>query len=168
MKKPNPSARPVGEAVSALLDPVLRRKAGMTIGLLDAWPEIVGARLEAATRPEKLVWPPATDAGDGRLKPAVLVVACEGAAALRLQHQSGEIVERINVFFGYPAVDRLRILQKPVAAARPSRKPTLRGLSEEEEQALGALTERIEDPKLKAALLAYGESILGRRAMTKP
>ncbi|KAB0679560.1 DUF721 domain-containing protein [Aureimonas leprariae] len=168
MKKPFVPPQPVGEAVSALLDPVLRRKAGMTIGLLDAWPEIVGARLEAVTRPEKLVWPPETGAKDARLRPAVLVVACESAAALRLQHESGEIVQRINVFFGYRAVDRLRILQKPVAVTRPSRKPSLRGLSEAEEEALKAMTERIEDPKLKAALLAYGESILRRQTMTKP
>lgn len=168
MRKPIVPPQPVGEAVSALLDPVLRRKAGMTVGLLDAWPEIVGSRLEAVTRPEKLVWPLETGAKDARFKPAVLVVACESAAALRLQHESGEIVQRVNVFFGYPAVDRLRILQKAVATDRPSRKPALRGLTDAEEAALLAMTERIDDPKLKEALLAYGISILRRQTMTKP
>jgi hypothetical protein len=165
VRKRPPAPQPVGDAASALIDPVLRRKAGMTVGLLHAWPDIVGSRLEAATRPEKLVWPPETDARDARLKPATLVVACEGAAALRLQHESGEVMQRVNVFFGYRAVDRLRIVQKPVAVARPSRKPAMRPLDADERRALDAMTERIEDPKLRAALRAFGESVLGR--MTK-
>ena len=159
---------PVGETVSALLDPVLRRKAGMTVGLLNAWPEIVGARLEAATRPEKLVWPPDAGGVERAFRPATLVVACEGAAALRLQHQAGEVVQRVNAFFGHRAVERLRIVQKAVVISRPDRKPPLRPLEPEERRRIGAMVERIEDSKLRAALAAYGESILRRRPMTKP
>ena len=43
-------------------------------------------------------------------EPAALVIACEGAAALRLQHETGEIIERVNAFLGFGAIGRLELL----------------------------------------------------------
>jgi hypothetical protein len=159
-------ARPVGDLVSQLLDPVLARKAGMTTGLIAAWAELVGARLDGVCRPEKLVWPPRLHEGDP-FQPATLVVACEGASVLRLQHQTSELIARVNAFFGYPAIDRLKIVQRPVTQARPDRRPVLRGLKASEVSEIAAMTDRIEDPRLKAALAAFGTSILQRLPMTK-
>lgn len=167
MKREKRGPTPVGEMASAILDPVLRRKAGMTIGLVQAWSEIVGVRLEQVTRPEKLVWPPEGQGTERDFRPATLVVACEGAAALRLQHQANEIVQRVNAYLGHHAVDRLRIVQKPVAVPVRDLKPKLRSLKPGEGARVEAMVERIEDPKLRAALAAYGESIL-RRLPAKP
>ena len=50
-------AVPVSDLATALLDPVLRKRAGMTVGLVQSWDEIVGTRLAAATRPERIAWP---------------------------------------------------------------------------------------------------------------
>ncbi|MBC8130378.1 MAG: DUF721 domain-containing protein [Rhizobiaceae bacterium] len=161
-KVPRRGARPVADIVSELLDPVLARKAGMTTGLLAAWPEIVGSRLDGVCRPERLVWPQKRREDDP-FEPATLVVACEGASALRLQHQTSELVGRVNAFFGYPAIDRLKIVQKAVAETRLDRKPKLRDLAPGERETIAAMTQRIEDPKLRAALAAFGESVLRRR-----
>jgi len=168
MKKPWVSygAKPVGDLASALLDPVLARKAGMTTGLIAAWPDLVGTKLLGVCRPEKLVWPPRRNEDDP-FEPATLVVACEGASVLRLQHQTSEIVGRVNAFFGYPAVSRLKIVQKAVVDARPNRKPHLRGLQPGEAESIAEMTSRIEDPKLKAALAAFGDSVLRRLPVTK-
>ena len=159
-------ARPVGDLVSQLLDPVLARKAGMTSGLIAAWAELVGARLDGVCRPEKLVWPPRLHEADP-FQPATLLVACEGASVLRLQHQTSEIVARVNAFFGYPAIDRMKIVQRAVTQQRPDRRPVLRSLKASELSDIAAMTDRIEDPKLKAALAAFGASVLQRRPMTK-
>lgn len=163
MKKPwSPrGARPVGDLASALLDPVLARKAGMTTGLIAAWPELVGVRLVGVCRPEKLVWPPRRNEDDP-FEPATLVVACEGASVLRLQHQTSELVGRVNAFFGYPAVARMKIVQKAVAVGRPDRKPRLRALKPSEVSDIAAMTSRIDDPKLREALSAFGDSVLRR------
>ena len=105
---------PVGDVATGILDPMLRRKAGISTALVQSWEEIVGSRLAASTRPEKIVWP--RRAGeDDPFQPATLVIACEGAAALRLQHETGEIIDRVNGFLGFGAVARIRIVQKPVA-----------------------------------------------------
>ena len=61
---------------------------------------------------------------DDPFEPAVLVIACEGVAALHLQHETGEIISRINAFFGFNAIGRIRIVQKPVTVDKARLKPS--------------------------------------------
>jgi hypothetical protein len=155
------SPEPVGGLVSAVLDPVLARRAGMTTALLAAWPQIVPAMLVETTRPEKINWPRRASEDDP-FKPAVLVVAAEGMAALHVQHQSGEIIQRVNSFFGFQAIERLQLVQKPV---QPERKPARRkaAVSKEDEARIAKLAETIEDDGLREALIRLGKSIKQER-----
>jgi hypothetical protein len=43
----------------------------------------------------------------------------EGPRAIEVQHRVGQILERVNLYFGYRAVTEMRILQAPVAKAPP-------------------------------------------------
>ncbi|WP_062227512.1 DUF721 domain-containing protein [Aureimonas frigidaquae] len=156
-----PPTRQVGELMAELIEPVLARKAGMTLGLLSAWPEIVGPRLADATRPERLAWP-SRPYDDAPFQPAQLVIACEGAFVLRLQHEAGEIVQRVNGFFGYHAVDRIRIVQRPVARVQESRKPKWQPPDAQATRAIARSVENIENPRLRRALERYGACVLGR------
>ncbi|WP_342212377.1 DUF721 domain-containing protein [Oricola cellulosilytica] len=151
----------VGGLVSAVLDPVLARRAGMTSALLGAWPEIVSGRLADTTRPQKINWPRRASEDDP-FKPATLVVAAEGMAALHLQHQTGEIIQRVNAFFGFEAVDRLQLVHKAVA---PAHKPPRRAapLPREAEERLKALADGIEDEALREALIRLGRSVKRER-----
>lgn len=153
--------QPVADLVGGLMDPILRRKAGMTTGLVAAWGEITGPGLRDLTRPEKLVWPARRDEGDP-FEPATLVIACEAAAALRLQHQTGELLARVNAFFGFAAVARIKIVQKAVNQHRPDRKPKLRDLAPVEHERVAEMVARIEDPRLQKALRDFAETTLRR------
>ena len=160
-KRRGGNAVPVSDLAVGILDPVLRRRAGITIGLVQSWDEIVGARLAAQTRPQKIAWPRRAQEDDP-FEPGTLVVACEGMAALHLQHETGEVIARVNAFLGFSAIGRLKIVQKPVAAA-PKRRPALRGLSGEEAARLDRLVDGIEDDGLRAALARLGRSVIGER-----
>ncbi|KQT88089.1 DciA family protein [Aurantimonas sp. Leaf443] len=162
MARPPRAPSPVADLAGTILDPILRRKAGMTVGLIAAWAEVAGARLEGVTRPEKLVWPPVRAGEEERFQPATLVVACEGASALRLSHETSELVARVNAFFGYRAVERIKIVQKPVAEIRPSRKPALGTLDKGDVARIAAMVANVEDPKLRAALSAFAEATIRR------
>ena len=107
----NPVA--VSDLATPILDPVLRKRAGISIGLVQSWEEIAGPRLARNSRPEKIQWPRRMG-DDDPFEPAVLVVACEGVAALHLQHETSEIIGRVNAFLGFSAIGRIRIVQKPV------------------------------------------------------
>jgi hypothetical protein len=153
---------PVSDLATAILDPVLRRRAGISIGLVQSWEEIVGPRLAKSSRPEKIQWPRRMG-DDDPFEPAVLVIACEGTAALHLQHETGEIIGRVNAFLGFSAVGRIRIVQKPVAPAPSRQKPAPRVLSPEEKSRLAKTVGKIEDDDLRASLERLGATIVGTR-----
>ena len=156
----NPVA--VSDLATAILDPVLRKRAGISIGLVQSWEEIVGPRLARSSRPEKIQWPRRMG-DDDPFEPAVLVIACEGAAALHLQHETGEIIGRVNAFLGFSAIGRIRIVQKPMAVPQGTPKPRPRALSQEEKARLAGTVGKIEDDDLRASLERLGATIVGTR-----
>lgn len=156
----NPVA--VSDLATSILDPLMRKRAGMSVDLVQSWEEIVGDRLAASTRPERIAWPRRLHEDDP-FEPATLVVACEGAAALRLQHESAEVVSRVNSFLGFAAIGRLRIVQKPVSRPQ-TRRPPRRPLTAEETDRLSTLTTEIEDDGLREALRKLGGSVMRMRS----
>ncbi|WP_315919319.1 DUF721 domain-containing protein [Mesorhizobium sp. SP-1A] len=152
----------VSDLASGILDPMLRKRTGMSLALVQSWEEIAGPRLAARSRPEKIQWPRRLHEDDP-FEPATLVIACEGLAALHLQHETGEIIGRVNAFIGFNAVGRIRIVQKPVSAGKGKEKPVPRPLSETEKARLSGTVAKIEDEGLRASLERLGASMLGER-----
>ncbi|PYE85333.1 DUF721 domain-containing protein [Phyllobacterium leguminum] len=154
--------RPLADTASGVLDPVLRKRAGINLALVQSWEDVIGAALGAQSRPLKIVWPRRAHEDDP-FQPATLVIACEGFAAIRIQHETGEIISRVNSFLGFAAIGRIKIEQKPVAtAARPRRKgpPVVDAASEKR---IEAATGAIEDDGLRAALARLGRSVIAER-----
>src|SRR3546814_16263942 len=120
----------ISEVANGIIDPVLARRAGISTALLGSWDEIAGEEFADCTRPEKIGWPRQGGFDDGSgYQPGVLTIACEGARALFLAHAQGELLARINGFFGFSAVRLIRTVPKPVqhAAPRPPPIPTATG-----------------------------------------
>lgn len=153
--------KPVAELVGKVLEPVIARRTGMTLDLMRAWPELAGPKYGELTRPEKIDWPRRVNHEDP-FEPATLVVACDGSIAVFFQHDQTAILDRINLFFGFQAIRRIRIVQKPVRKdPKPARnKPS--ALSNEDEARLAALLDGIDDPELRNSLEALGRGVLGR------
>ncbi|THV23098.1 DUF721 domain-containing protein [Peteryoungia ipomoeae] len=152
----------ISEIANGLVDPVLARRAGINTALLGSWDEIVGENFADCTRPEKIAWPRRSDLPeDGGHRPGVLTIACEGARALFLSHAQGELVARINGFFGYPAIGQIRIVQKPVSAPQRRRPP--RKLEGEKARRLAEMVEGIESDKLKRAIERLGTAVLQQK-----
>jgi hypothetical protein len=158
------SGRQISEIANGMLDPVLAKRAGINTLLLGSWDEIAGEDFADCTRPEKIAWPRRASemTGEGGYQPGVLTIACEGARALFLTHAQGELIQRINGFFGFPAINQMRIVQKPVAAPpKPYSKP--RPLTGERARHLETLIDGIENDALKAALTRLGTAVLAPR-----
>lgn len=107
-----PAAKPVAELIGATLDPIARKRGLARAELLSWWPDIVGAAYAGSTAPERIRWP--RDGGA-----ATLVVRCDPALSLQFAHETDRVRERLNAYFGYPAVGAVRIVQH---AIRPERK----------------------------------------------
>ncbi len=154
---------PVGDLATEILDPVMRRRAGVSIGLVQSWDEIVGPHLAGRTRPEKIQWPRRMS-DDDPFEPAVLLIACEGAAALHLQHETAEVIGRVNAYLGFPAIGRIRIVQKPVRRNEEEPRQRPHALTPSEKAHLATTVRGIEDDGLRQALERLGTSILGSRS----
>jgi hypothetical protein len=153
---------PVSDLATQILDPVLRKRAGISIGLVQSWEEIAGPRLAGHSRPEKIQWPRRMHEDDP-FEPATLVIACEGMAALHLQHETGEIINRVNAFLGFNAIGRIKIVQKPVLSEKARPKPAPRPLTSVEKAKLSDTVGKIENDGLRASLERLGATILGER-----
>lgn len=150
----------VSEIANPLIDRVLAKKAGISTSLLGSWDEIAGEEFATSTRPEKITWPRRDYSGpDGGYEPGVLTIACEGARALFLTHAQGELISRINGFFGFPAIRQIRIVQKPVSQPPPRsrRIPPLQGAAARK---LDDMMDGVEDGPLREALKRLGTAVL--------
>ena len=82
------------------------------------WPVIVGPELARTTRPDALL------AGrGGRTGAKVLRLRVSSAAALEVQHMTGQIVERVNAYFGHRQIDDIRLAQGVIVQPPVSRPP---------------------------------------------
>lgn len=158
----------IAELTNTLVDPILAKRAGINTMLLGIWDEIVGTEFADCSRPDKIIWPQQRNLGGGYseqgggLSPGQLTIACKGSRALFLSHQQDEIMQRINSFFGFPAINRIKIVQKVVVKHELRRKKP-RKLSSLEQKKLTEMVDEIEDDKLKEALTKLGKAVLSKR-----
>lgn len=124
-QKGGSAAKAIGAYVARMLDPIARARGFATTALLSEWPTVVGEELASFTSPDKLVWPRRTEDREAsgpqsvwRNDGAILVVKVDGPRAIELQHRAEQILERVNVYFGYRAIAQLRFLQAPVPKAK--------------------------------------------------
>ncbi|MGI8394810.1 DUF721 domain-containing protein [Agrobacterium deltaense] len=153
----------IAEVANGIMDPVLSKRAGINTALLGSWDEIAGDDFADCTRPEKITWPRRDEGPDrGGYQPGVLTIACEGARALFLTHAQGELIARINGFFGFPAVRQIRIVQKPVSqTVNRRRKPQpLRG---DVAKRLDDMMDGIESEALRKAVERLGTAVLQKK-----
>jgi hypothetical protein len=161
--KPPAQERPRGgpaRAVADLLPSVggaaFKRYGFVQSGIVTRWADIVGPKYAGVSSPESIRFPP------GKKAEGLLTVTVKGAHASMMQHIAPEIVERVNRFFGYAAVQRL-VLRQGNVAARPSRvaPPSLKPI--EPPAALGAGLRAIADPELRAVLGALAAGVAATR-----
>ena len=150
-------AKAASRLINKILDPVMAKRAGVSTALLTAWPEIVGEDLAATSMPLKVQWKH-QHFEDDVFEPGTLQVAAEGMSALHLQHQTGQVIDRVNAFMGYRAIARIKLVQRPVETAKPKKRQ--RPMTEGQKRKVEKLTNTIEDDELKAAMKRFGESVM--------
>jgi hypothetical protein len=126
-------------------------------GLVTDWAAVVGQTIAERSLPLRLSFT------GGERRDGTLHVRVSGALALELQHLEPQILERINGYFGYRAVGRLRIHQGPVPDQRPPRRPSPAPPSPAAEAEIGSLVSAVEDDGLRQALQGLGRSLRAGR-----
>ena len=142
-------SRQVAELLPAIGGAAFRRFGFVQSAIVTRWPEIVGERLAAVSSPDSIRFPV------GKKQDGTLTLTVRGAHAPMMSHLTVEIIERVNRFFGYAAINRVAIRQGEVTK-RPERRapPSLAPAPE-----LGGSLKAITDPELKAVLEALASGV---------
>ncbi|MEO1491221.1 MAG: DciA family protein [Pseudomonadota bacterium] len=176
-------AKASAEARGAL-DTVASKQGFAEPDILLRWPEIAGAAYGSLCQPVKIRY------GANRTMGATLMVQTDSGRAPEVEHQAPRILERINQFYGYRAITRLKVTQSTGMAAAPSgfaeeparfagkgaphqtgtqsgashadATPDADDISRAEELAAG-----IASPDLRAALTRMGSHVLARSRKTE-
>ncbi len=151
-------ARAISELMHEVGRTAFRRFGFVQSSVVSRWPEIVGARHARVCTPESIRFPP------GEKCDGILQLVVVPAHAPMIQHVVPEIVERVNRFFGYNAVARVKIRQgevkAPPASTPPTAPPSLRPVPLE----LGESLRDIGDPELRAVLESLARSMGARNS----
>ena len=138
--------RTLSRSLHTLLKPLAQKNGFADARIFSHWRQIVGQDVATLAKPHKL-----------SNKTLVLMVP-NGATALDMQHQSLQLMERINRHFGFCAVKKISTMQTYMglqAAPENSQNPPDVGA----QTRAAAHVEHVHDGNLKAALTRLGAQI---------
>lgn len=130
-----------------------RRFGFVQSSVVTRWPEIVGPKHARVCSPEAIRFPP------GEKSEGILQLVVSPAHAPLIQQVTPEIMERVNRFFGYKAVARVKIRQgavkPPEDKNRAKAPPSLKPIPME----LGESLRDVGDPELRTVLESLARSL---------
>jgi len=143
-------ARAAGEIAGDISGMAFKKFGFVQGAVVSRWKEIVGERYARVSVPESIRFPA------GKKSEGTLSLLVEGSHAPLMQHMTPMIVERVNRFFGYPAVARVAFRQGRIESGgtRPVRQSPAPVPSD-----IGDGLRHIADPELRACLTALAGQI---------
>ncbi len=149
-------ARAVSDLVPQIGRAAFRRFGFVQSSVVSRWPEIVGPTHAKVCQPESIRFPPGEKSG------GILQLVVLPAHAPLIQHVVPEIIDRVNRFFGYGAVARVKLRQGAVqpdhAASTRAAPPSLKPIP----MALGDSLRDIGDPELRTVLESLARSLASK------
>ncbi len=151
------SARAAGDLVGDIAGVTFKRFGFVQGAVVSRWAEIVGERYANVSTPESVRFP------QGKKSGGTLTLTVIGAHAPLMQHLTPLIVERVNRFFGYAAVDKIAFRQGRVDTVKRPVRPTPGPVPRE----LGEGLREIADPGLRACLESLAASLVASEGAPK-
>ena len=152
----------LGTAVREAAKPVFAKRPKAEVALLESWPQIAGPVIAKWARPESLRFAKRSHPRDG-----TLVLKVDRAFAMDLQHLEGQLIERVNSFFGYSAVKDIRLFQvaELPQKAKPKERRTPEPIPADPEAEAKAAS--VSDERLRGALARLGAAVKAKAARSQ-
>lgn len=142
--------------INRVVNPIAKKRGIIHGKIILEWEKIVGSQYASYCAPIKIAF------RQGYRSYGTLHIKVNPSHALLLSHSQDLVIEKVNTFFGYPAVSALRIMQVPftprvvsqvvnVVRRQPLMKKDLEDISPQErlDKALADLEGLIQDEKSK-------------------
>jgi hypothetical protein len=136
--------------------PVFGKHGFASGALVLDWPAIVGSAVASHTLPLRIRFPPKERSG-GTLE----IKVASSAFATEIQHLEPLVLDRINGYFGWAAVARIKLRHGPLPQKKPLQPPPPQP-SAEQAAHLAKTLEKVEDPELRAVLERLGRHIVAK------
>ena len=149
--------RPLGAVLGKIITPVCRKQGLMTADLILDWPKIVGPELAAICQVIKISFtgsfsPPSRQQG-------CLHVQTTSTIAAVLPYSEPIILERVNQYYGYQAINRIRVFHQPPNIKAPPKVTPMPPAPLVISPVWCELIQQVEDPNLKQALEDLAKSL---------
>ncbi|MGB0935766.1 MAG: DUF721 domain-containing protein [Alphaproteobacteria bacterium] len=152
---PGMPIKPLHNIIPKISRTAYKRKGFAHAGLISNWAQIIGPEFAKSTHPVRLSFKPNTRQN------GVLHLNVSSGSALLLKHIEPEILDRINSYFGYPAVAHIKYNQQHIVQAVKKAPAKQDGPKKSVE------LPDIADEGLRQALQEYGQSILSQDVSKK-
>ena len=149
---------PLTKEVSNLTKNIFGQKGFVSIDLITNWTDIIGPDLAQGVVPLKLTFP-TNKHSQGTLH----VRTASGAFALLFEHQKMRVIERINTYFGYPAISQVCQTQGAVKLKPTPPQEVEWPLGDDEVQDLLNKVNTIENDELRAQIFEVGVAMIQKR-----
>ena len=140
-----------GTDVRKLLSPLLGKKGLIQADILAHWQDILGPELACGVTPFSISFSKRTDG-------VILTVkAFSGAYAVEFSARKKQIIDRLNSYFGYAAIDDIRIVQGGKITLPPLKQ--IHCVSSQRKEEIQTMTSGIQDKTLREAAINLGLSL---------
>jgi hypothetical protein len=146
--------KPLAELVSVCVANVFARQGFTSCEIVTHWEDIVGPEIAALAEPIRMQWVRTGDPDEA--PPATLILRVDGPAAVEIAHMRAVILERVNRYLGWQAVDKVALRQAPLIHRRRPPRPKI---DEGVAAAIAAQMAGIADDRLRTALGRLGAAI---------
>ena len=141
--------------ISKISKPFFNKQGFVKSYIIDNWKEIVGEEYYKNSIPEKL----RIQKGGG-----VLTIATDGATSTEMEYIKTDIIQKINDYYGYRAVNRIRFrnsfIQNEIKENK-SKKENSKNKNSKNER-VDAFLDKVEESELKEAINSLGKIIIGK------
>lgn len=159
----NTRMKSISSLIPHVTEPALGKKGMLYAKLIAQWTGVIGPDKARLATPIRISFD--KDQTDkGKYTGGTLVLATTSAHATVIQHDAALWLDKINLFFGYPALAHIKLihsagdLRDQEKRIRRDREPRL---SSETRNHIQSLVETVDDEDLKKALQKLGESLYG-------
>ncbi len=143
--------------MNALTKAIFGERGFVGVDLIANWQDIVGVELSKGVLPVRLTFPQ-----HQRSNGILHVRTAGGAFALLFEHQKDKVIQRVNTYFGYPAIASIRLVQGAVKLQKPEPNEVEWPLGDDEVQQLLQKVDSIEDDALRAQAFELGVAMIQR------
>ena len=135
------------------MTPLCRQQGLITADLVLEWSRVVGPELSDVCQVIKISF------NAGRRQQGCLHLQTSSTMAAALTYSQATIIDRVNQYYGYQAIDRIRVFHKPLSTPAPIKSKDLVTVRAPLPDAWQGLLQDFTDDSLKQALENLASSL---------